>query len=118
MQKALDAAVENENYEILKYLLTEADLGKELIIEEARISLNAAMSCPESSSFARLLIKHRAELPRNLYRHDMNPFAQDFHDRYLRSHIFGPKIQWWSSGEVSFLHPVELLLTRTGHFRS
>lgn len=115
MQKALDAAVENENYEILQYLLTDADLGGELIIEEARISLNAAMSCPESSSFARLMIKHNAELPRNLYRHDMNPFAQDFHDRYLRSHIFGPKIKWWSSDEVSFIIFVEVLLTTTGH---
>ena len=101
MLKALDAAVENENYEMLEYLLTDAGLGKELINEEAKPSIEVALLVPESSSFARLLLKHNAELPMDTDRFSMNPFVQDFYDRYSRSHVFGPKIKWWSREEVS-----------------
>jgi hypothetical protein len=97
----VEAAVENENYEMLEYLFTETELKKDLEIEETKLSLDVAFLCPESSSFARLLIKHDAELPRKLESWDMNPFAQDFHDRYLRSHLFGPELEWWSPEEVS-----------------
>jgi ankyrin repeat protein len=103
MKLIVEAAVENENYEMLEYLFTETDLKKDLEIEETKLSLDVAFLCPESSSFARLLIKHDAELPRKLESWDMNPFAQDFHDRYLRSHLFGPELEWWSPEEANYV---------------
>eukprot|EP00029_Vermamoeba_vermiformis_P002416 TRINITY_DN12790_c0_g1_i1.p1 TRINITY_DN12790_c0_g1~~TRINITY_DN12790_c0_g1_i1.p1 ORF type:complete len:217 (-),score=41.07 TRINITY_DN12790_c0_g1_i1:379-1029(-) len=107
LQKTVEAAIENDNYEMLEYLLTEADLVKEFEIEEARISLEGALLCPESSSYARLLAStQHAELPGNLQSYDMNPFAQDFHDRYLRSHIFGPVMAWCSPQEVIISSPL------------
>lgn len=114
MRSAFSAAVENENYAMLEYLFTETELKKDLQSEEAKFSFDVAVLVPESTSFARLMIKHGAEMPRRLQHWDMGSFGEDFHDRYLRSHLFGPKFEWWSPEEVrTGILRIDSLLTHT-----